>query len=329
MSTLWMRWLDFRRLRDVFWLVAEHDCALRAKDLNELAVSEGILVNEKGIPFKPTPIYHYRRTLERLELARLNQRRYCIARDNPNVATLLSKKRKGQPLSIEERKALSTLVLQNKDCYDAFLSAFIGLEPRPTNIDEFIRTAKPVSVNINAEAPKHMEIRLRNIERDFQLASSGENAVQAILWGLKAWCVDQLQFLDEVLSGVGYVLYSRDVAVPPTSVVAQKLAELLDFKGDWAITRVEELILSAGTRWHIPAEAVRETLRWFYERFPDYVAPISTSEQFILSRVHPSQRRAALNSYLRLPTGELVSHLRIHSRIAVIVRDKELQNDDR
>jgi hypothetical protein len=323
MSALWMRWLDFRRLRDVFWVVAEHDCALRAKDLNELAVSEGILVSEKGIPFKPTPIYHYRRTLERLELTRLNRRRYCIARDDPNVDTILSNKRKSQTLSVEERKALSTLVLQNKDCFDAFLSAFIGHEARPANIDDFIRTAKPVSININTEAAKRMEIRLHNMERDFQLSSSGENAVQAILWGLKAWCVDQLQFLDEVFStGIGYVIYPRDIEIPPPSVVVERLVGLLDFKGEWAITRVEELILSAGTKWHIPAEAVREALRWFYERFPDYVAPISTSEQFVLSRVHPSQRKAVLNSYLRLPTGELVSHLRIHSRIAVIVRDK-------
>jgi hypothetical protein len=57
-----MRWLDFRRLRDLFWVVAEHDCLLRAKDLSDIAIANGILVNEKGEPFKPTPIYHYRRT---------------------------------------------------------------------------------------------------------------------------------------------------------------------------------------------------------------------------------------------------------------------------
>ena len=321
-----MRWLDFRRLRDLFCIVAEHDCVLRAKDLGEIAIAEGILVNEKGEPFKPTPIYHYRRTLERLELVCLTGRRYCVSRNNSNVQTLLAHRIVKQPLSIEEQKPLSNLVLQNHDCYDAFLSAFIGNEERPTNIGDFIRVGKPVVVNISTSQEAGMHISLRNTESDFQLSFSGENAVQAIFWGLRAWCIDQLQFLDEIfLPQEGYFLFPRDIESPARGATAEKLLNLLEFKGEWATARVGEMILSAGQRWRIPSEAVRETLRWLYKKFPDYVAPISTSEQFVASRVHPSQRRAALNSYVRFPSGELVSHLRIHSRLAESLREKGVE----
>jgi len=109
-----MRWLDFRRLRDLFWVVAEHDCVLRAKDLGEMAISNGILVNEKGDPFKPTPIYHYRRTLERLDLVRLDERRYCVSKNNPNVQVILAHRNVKQPLLVEEKQPLSTLSSKTK-----------------------------------------------------------------------------------------------------------------------------------------------------------------------------------------------------------------------
>lgn len=47
-SPFWMRWLDFRRLRDLFSIVLDNDGALRAKDLNERAIKAGVLVSEGG-----------------------------------------------------------------------------------------------------------------------------------------------------------------------------------------------------------------------------------------------------------------------------------------
>lgn len=324
-----MRWLDFRRLRDLFWVVAEHDCLLRAKDLSDIAIANGILVNEKGEPFKPTPIYHYRRTLERLQLVRLVERRYCVVHGNSSVQNLLAHKNIKQPLSVDEQKAMSNLVLQNQDCYEAFLSAFIGFGERPTNISDFIKMAKPVAVNINTGKESGMVISLRNSDNAFQTSFSGENAVQAIFWGLRAWCIDQLKFLDEIFSHKeGYFLYPRDLVSPEPNTIAGKLMSLLEFRGDWATARVGEMILSAGKKWRISSEAVRETLCWLYKKFPEYVAPISTSEQFVASRVHPSQRKAALNSYVRFPSGELISHLRIHTRLVKVLRDKELKYEN-
>lgn len=324
MNNLWMRWLDFRRLRDLFCVIADHDCLLRAKDLSELGVSERILVNDKGMPFKPTPIYHYRRTIERLGMVRIYQKRYCVQRENPNVNTILALKNRGQPLSAKEKEALSTLILQNNDCFNAFLLAFVGPREHPTDIDHFIRIARPITIKVNAKTTD-IEISMQNMESTFELHFSGENAIQAILWGLKAWCVDQLQFLDEVFSGQsGYTLYPRDIEVPPLGTIAEKVLQLLDFKSEWALIRVEEIIWLAGIRCHLPAEAIQQTLHLLLNKFPEFVAPVSTSEHFILNGVHPSQRKAKLNSYLRLTTGEIVSHLRIHSGITKALRDKEL-----
>lgn len=322
-SALWMRWLDFRRLRDLARIVNSADCILRAKDLAAKGMETGILIGDDGAPFKPTTVYHYRRTMERLGVVRIVKGRYCVARDNPMIAQLTSDSQPGQSLDAAQKRAFATLVLNNDDCYGGFLKIFVSPGSRPRHADEFVQAGGPVLLSTE-KADDALLIRLRNIEHQTEMSLSGESATQAVLWGMKPWCVEQLQFLDELFSvGLGYVLYPRLIDVSwSVDEVGHKLVELLEFTSDWTTIRVEELILKAGAKWKLPAQSIRVAILWLNRHFPDLVATIATSEQFVLSGLHPTQRRAAMNSYVRLPSGEFVSHLRVHSTLVNILNSR-------
>ena len=64
----WMRWVNFRSLRDILVLVKANPARLRAMDLARLATDEGILLAKDGQPLGRTTHYHHRKTLERLGL---------------------------------------------------------------------------------------------------------------------------------------------------------------------------------------------------------------------------------------------------------------------
>jgi len=319
-DALWMRWLDFSKLRDLFWLVAESGGQLRAKDLNKAGAEAGILVSERGEPFKPTTVYHYRRTLQRLGLLSVSGGRYQINATHPAVQCLLAQPRQSGPLTLTERRAFATLVILNNDCYKALLGAFVPDGLRPQSVDAFVRSASPVIATVervNAQSGGSVIVLLRSLDGELKAAHSGETAIQAIMWGLLPWCTQELEFLDGVVTlREEHVLFPREIAQErPVRQVAETILSLVNFDGPWATVRIEDLILEAGKRWRFPAKSTRDALSWLVQRFPRFVAPIPTSEDFALGRVHRTQRDVALNRYLRLPSGALVSHLRISSEI--------------
>jgi hypothetical protein len=321
MSGLWMRWIDFSKLRDMFVLIAEHDGALRAKDIHNLGVQEAVLVTQKGTPFTLTTTYHYRKTLERLDLVYTSDGRYFVNRDNGVVVAILRVAKKGGQLSESERLNFATLVVQNRACYEHFIRAFLPENLVPLDVNQFVNLGGAVRVlsGMDVSTPKGTEavVSLQNLNTGFRLESRGENAVQAILWGLRLWAIDQLGFLDEILSTeTGYTLYPVNIKKsgdPETT--ASLLVKLINSSGEWATLRVPDFILLAGQKYKLSAEMTKEGLSWLYRRYPNLIAAIASSEQFIVTRAHSAQRRALLNSYIQLTTGEYVSHFQVHKSI--------------
>lgn len=320
-SGLWMRWIDFSKLRNMFVLVAEHDGALRAKDIHNLGVQQRVLVTQKGTPFTITTTYHYRKTLEHLDLVYISNGRYFVNRDNSVVVAILSIAKKGGQLSESERQYFATLVVQNRACYEHFIKVFLPEGSVPLDVKQFVNLGSAVRVltGMDVSAPRGTEalVSLQNLTTGIRLESRGENAVQAILWGLRLWAVDQLGFLDEILSTeTGYTLYPVNIKKsgdPETT--ARMLVKLISSSDEWTTLRVPDFILLASQKYKLSAGMTKDGLSWLYRRFPNLVAAIASSEQFIVTRAHSAQRRALLNSYIQLPTGEYVSHFQVHKSI--------------
>lgn len=155
---------------------------------------------------------------------------------------------------------------------------------------------------------------------------TGIDAVQAIHFGLRPWCVDQLSLLDELyqLNGT-YTMYACNIApLSNRHHLATQMAHLLPFQGEWATIRVGDFALLVGARTHTRIDNVKEILRLWESMYPDVVAGIATNERFITVGMAQRQRELGLKGFLVGSQGNYLSHLRIHRNILHKIQQEAL-----
>ena len=344
---LWMRYVNFRALRDILSLVAMNSGQLRASDVSRLATKKRILVSKSGQALGPTSHYHHRRTLERLGLLVKQDGRYSIRDDLPESRILASAATCGRPLNRQEKGAFANLVLRNKDCMSAFFERFIENGAPIHSVEEFVSLAESVELRVThgsrgqrrhqakgtqaigmGETNVPSEIAIRPIKSSDWYILTGTNAVQAIHYGLRSWGVDQLTFLDDIYrsGSASFFIFPRNI----TGGVSQdelslELVNALKFEGDWATIRVSDLSLDLGVRFKVSIEQVKRVLNSWLENHPDLVAGIKTNQRFVTSAVHSTQYDAVLKGFLLSDGGAVMSHLRIHRDIIARIGGRGLK----
>lgn len=336
----WMRWVNFRSLRDILLLVKANPASLRAKDLARLATDERILLGKNGQPLGPTTHYHHRRTLERLGLLLKHEGRYRLNDELPETNALTVHALYGKELDNEEKKAFANVVLRNDDCRTIFFEGMLPPTRYVEDVGEFIAQAQPIELRVvQAQSrsrgrgrqianetldggDRERYVAIRTAESPDWITLFGTNAIQAIHFGLRAWCVEQLNFLDEVFHAGGvYTIFPRHVTphLSPGELNVV-MVESLGFDGEWATVRVGDFALACGTKLQVSIGQTKGVLTSWMEKHPDLVAAISTNERFITGVSAVSQREALLKGFLRGPSGAYVSHLRIHRDLQSRIR---------
>ena len=326
-----MRWVNFRALREILLLVQANPARLRPADLMRLTTEERVLIGRNGQALGLSSHYHHRRTLERLGLLVKREGRYVLNEHVPETKALTERVTFGSALDDREREAFSNVVLRNEDCRSVFFQWFLQPLSGVHNVEEFGARANPIELNVirvgrgpgnhnrraldgRLDVDQHKHVVIRASGAPGWSTFSGTNAVQAIHFGLRAWCVDQLQFLDGIYrTGAGYTIYARRIRRPcTTSELAFRMLDLLGFDGDWATVRVGDFALDVGIRQHVSIEQVKDVLNSWMENYPDVVAGIPTNERFVAGGLASGLRKAVLKGFLRESQGAIVSHLRIH-----------------
>jgi len=190
-------------------------------------------------------------------------------------------------------------------------------------VNEFINLGSPISVQSGMEVSssikkKETVVSLQNPTTGIQIDTKGTNAVQAILWGLRLWAIEQFRIVDEILlPDKGYTLFPiNDSKSSEPASIARLLLNLITVSEEWATFRVPDFILLACDKYKLPVETVKNGLLWLYKQYPDLIAAIPSSQQFIITRAHSAQTKVLLNSYIQLSTGEYISHFQIHKTIS-------------
>ena len=327
---LWMRWVDFRALRDLLLLVDSAPDGLRARDIERLATEQRVLVRRDGRPYARSTHYHHRRTLERLGLLEKRGGAIALNERNPETGALTARPGLHEPLSALEKEAFGNAILRNRDCHDVFFTSFIESPDPAPDVTTFVRCGEPVEMSIRrsttavddehprdqgyggGKKSRHVAIR-RTGEREWRILQ-GAKAVQAVHFGLRSWCADQLGFVDVTCAADGtYTLYPKHI-VP--QLTAQELAaamfDAIDFDGDWAMVRIPDCALETGIRQRVSVEQAKDVLAEWLTEHPDLVAGVATRVGFITSGLPDRQHALALRGYLRSRNGAYLSHLRIH-----------------
>ena len=332
-----MRWVDFRALRDLLSLIGAYPNGLRANELERLATSKGVLLRRDGQPYARSIHYHHRRTLERLGLLVKDGRSYTLNTSLAEAGLLTAGTQFGEPLQPHEKEGFANAVLRNQDCHDVFFNMFLS-SPEPVHdVRKFVAEAAPAEMVVetgrwvSSEAhpgtsrprrspPK--QVSMRPVGATEWRVLKGANAVQAVHFGLRTWCADQLGFMDVARSANGtYTLYPTHI-VPRLSEqeLGAMMLDAIEFDGDWATVRIPDCALATGIALHVPIEQAKDVLKGWLTEHPDLVDGVATRIGFITQGLADSQHALALKSYLRSNGGAYLSHLKIHRTLRQHVR---------
>ena len=344
---LWMRWVNFQALREILLLIEAAPAKLRPADLTRLATEEGILVDRNRRPLGPSSHYHHRRTLERLGLVIKRDGRYSLDYELPEANALTIDSAFGRELSVKEKEAFSNVVLRNQDCRDVFFKYFVQSEAIIEDLNQFIVLAQPIEMNVvqkridssprspqgalrSADESEYLrQVAIRPRDKPGWVALRGTNAVQAIHFGLKSWCVDQLGFLDNMYRADGiYTMYAKRLdLLLPTHELASRMLDLLGFEGEWTTVRVGDFALNVGIKQRVSVEQAKSILTSWMNNYPDVVAGIPTSERFVAGGLSKGQQGMVLKNFLLGRGGAYVSHLRIHHSLIQRIRQGVSDHD--
>ena len=333
MADYWMRWVDFSKLRDLLALIVAQPDGFTPTALDRVAISSGTFVLPSGEPFGPSNRYHHRRALEKLELVVRHDGRLIsnlnAVECGPMLTNLKTKK-----LDDDQRYVFGNRVVRNADCYETFWKTFMPSK-RPCSLQEFTNSGVPIVLKLTKSGRRpqcEYRLSLRSQEDiDLTEVHQGYKAIQAIHFGMRAWGVHQLKFLDEMYRvGEGYRIFPVEIR-PEVEVATIKnaLIESLEFSGDWASPRVGDLLFSVASRLRVPLKRVKCVLSEWLRVHAGLISPIAVSDRMILAGQSKQMRKLILKGFLALPSGEHVSHIQVHHELANRIKrtsGKELSN---
>jgi len=321
----WMRWVNFRILRELLLLVAEFPEGLRPSALDRLGIERQILLSREGKPLGPSTRYHHRRILERFGLTTKVKGMYTLNSELAEVRVLIANKHFGIDLDTREKTSFANVVLRNKDCYEVFFKFFTD-EKSVQNVNDFVEVAKPIELKLDHQSDSHKPtITIKRRGNSCETTFSGTDALQAIHFGLRSWCVGQLSFMDELyIAGTGYTIYTIDIA-PRISLseLESKIFSLLSFRDNWATMRVGDIALDVGITFRVPIAFAKTVLERWLRDYPGLVSGIPTNERFIAGGLTMGQREAILKGFAREQNGSFLSHIRVHQELGNIINREE------
>ncbi len=317
-----MRWVSFQKLRDLLLIIAEQEGKLSPKKLYEESIKQGVFFSDKEKPLSATTAYHYRTILQRFGLIKAEKGHYYLTRSNVLISKLLDTGRKGQPLSYEEKRAFANVIIAQKDCRYWFFDLFLPSPELVYDLDEWIHQGNPISISgslrkLGKKFAQEPVVIRSSVTTDSRVLDSADR-IQAVLWGLRLWCTEQLQIADELfeLDG-GYRIFPvRHPDQVDRLEVVRTILRSIQQQDEWTVLRVPNITAEWAPRLRIAATELHECFKQLRQIVPGLIVFVPAPVTFI-TMVTPFERRdkAILNAYLHDSGGEYVSHIRLHTKI--------------
>jgi hypothetical protein len=312
-KSLWMRRVDFGKIRDALQLVSEYNGQLRAKDLEDLGAERGFFRRENGEPFSRTTMYHYRKVMEHLQMVKLDQQRYFVD-DIRQFSGLLKQKGKTRTLSSEDKEILANAIILNSECQAHFFHVFSLSQKMFTSVEQFRNEASFIT---SQTEEKKGGIILRNPKTEVSYTLDTNDKVQAIFWGVRLWSMD-LGITDEIFTyREGRVIFP---ILKPGSLKGSEIvkAVLPESKPEetWQTISAPELTRKWSPYLRVSTRELHDAIKSIQVKFPQYVDFIPTSKSFIDIRTPFEKRDKVLfKGYIRDSQGRFISHIRLHRSI--------------
>jgi len=333
-TTLWMRYVEFERIKDLLLLVYENNGKLRPLELERLGVEKKILVKEDGKPFKHTARYHYRKVMEGLGLV-VKDKVYYISQ-NKRVVKFIKLTEFKKDMSQEAKEILREIIVDNADCKKYFFDVFMkesgytlkSLRERGSYV--VIETESMREVRRNEKIEKNSSTTIKNKKKKVgpvilknphgkMIKLEAQDLIQAVYWGVRLWALD-LEIIDEILLSFaeGRIMYpinpnfSEEVLL---DILVKKMKkDTCD--SEWVTIHIPTFIKEASLSTRFSISKIKLFLTNLKSKYPFSTMFISSSTMFIdIKTPFEKQEKAIRKLYLYSKERGFISHLRINKTL--------------
>ncbi|MCK4329182.1 hypothetical protein KAX02_05015 [candidate division WOR-3 bacterium] len=335
-ETLWMRYVDFEKIKDMLHLVYENNGKLRAGTLEQLAIERGILIKrENGKPLTHSPRYHYRKVMEGLGLVEVKEKFYRIPEDKRvrEFRELTSFKKS---LSPEAKEILRVLIVRNTYCREHFFDVF--MEENTYILEDLRKEGEYIIVETKSmrepPAGKKMEQKKNNenIHKKKKVGTvilkspswktielKTQDEIHAIYWGVRLWALE-LEITNEILISFaeGRIIYPVNPNFSDEILTNHLLNKIKADNSDseWVVLHIPTFIKEVALSKRFSVNKIKEFLFGLKTKYPLLTMFIPSSTMFIdIKTPFEKQDSAIRGSYLYEEGKGYISHLRINKRI--------------
>ena len=315
----WMRNLSFATLHRALWRVARRTEPFGAGDLNDLVRADWQRI--KGRPPGATTLYRYRTTMERLGLLARAGKVWKVNVDKPLVQALVdvTPGDDGQPCD-EARAIFANLIVKNSDCRTLFFDLFMDRRSEMPDFDTFCSQSTPVAWR-HARSDKNEQLDLWNNDTGEKRRYTHDQAILAVLYGLRNWARDELHMIDEYAElgqdattwfairdpGKGGCTRTRRILHAVHAILAAKTDE------EWTTYGVSDLIRGLCIPHRTPRAVLFAALDWLGRHRPASVLLVPTPRAVAtLASSNAGREHIELARYYRDRRGRFISDIRIH-----------------
>jgi len=334
-ETLWMRYVDLEKIKDMLHLVYENNGELRAGTMEQLGIKERILVKrEGGKPLSHSSLYHYRKVMEGLDLVKVRQNFYYISEDRrvQNFIELTTFKKN---MSLGAKEILREIIVGNNDCRKYFFDVF--MDEDNYTLEDFRREGRyvivetrsmrePLSVKENRAEKNNENIHKKKAGAVILRNPSGKEAklktqdeINAIYWGVRLWALG-LEITDEILTSFaeGRIIYPVNPDFSDKILINYLLNKIKANNSDseWVVLHIPTFIKEVALSTRFSVNKIKNFLEDLKIKYPSFTMFIPSSTMFIdIKTPFEKQDWAIRNSYIHKQGIGYISHLRIQRKI--------------
>jgi len=316
-KTLWMRYVNFEKIKDIIHLVNKNNGKLRAGELERLAIEQQIFVKEDGKPFSHSARYHYRKVMENLDLLTLQGRAYFVSQ-NTMAQALLKKTEFKKLMSPEAQEIIRKIIIENKDCRRYFFDIFMGNSSY--GIEDLRKRGKWIIVETKGKEG----IVLNNPHTHQRFFLNDSDKIHAIFWGIRLWALD-LGITDEIFISYkeGRFIYPINTFKSSETIINLIIEKVKKDNKDseWVMLHIPSFIKEVVLSMRLPIEEVKKVLWKLRITNPSIIMLIPSSTSFIDIRTpFTKQDSVLLKPYIIDKQGRYISHIKIHKDIVNILQ---------
>jgi len=335
-ETLWMRYVDFEKIKDMLHLVYENNGKLRAGTLEQLAMERGILVKkEDGTPLTHSPRYHYRKVMEGLGLVEVREKFYRILEDK-RVLEFIELTSFKEDMSPDAKEILREIIVGNNDCRKYFFDVF--MEDDTYTLEDLRKEGEYIIVETKSmrELPMEREMEQQKNEENIRkkkkigavtlknpsgkmIELKTQDEIHAIYWGVRLWAL-KLEITNEIFISFaeGRIIYPVNPDFSDKVLLNHLLNKIKADNSDseWVVLHIPTFIKETALSTRFSVDKIKNFLEDLKIKYPLSTMLIPSSTMFIdIKTPFEKQDSAFRASYLYEEGKGYISHLRIRREI--------------